>query len=336
MLRIIILFFLFFTHLFSYDKVLFPPKLKKGDTIALILPCSALKDYDRDMFFSYVDKLKELGYGVYISSNMFEKYGSFAGDDDVRLSELMYCFKNPNIKAIWCVRGGYGSARLLNEIDYDLIRNNPKIFIGMSDVTALHLAINKFCNLVTFLGQHANITLNSIIKDNNHYMWNNLLSIIQEDNKDYCYEFSHIDESKKCVKTVSPGIAKGKTIGGNLTLIINSCGTPWQIETVNKILIIEDIGIKPYQLDRMLNQLKQCGLLQDVAGVIFGCFVGDEDIETENSYTIDEVIDNYFIDAKFPVIKNFPTGHLLREQVILPLNVNIELDGDNCRVRLLE
>lgn len=293
-----------------------PFSLSLGDTIALVAPASWC-----DKVEETVIALEERGFSVKVASNVHKRLSNFAGSDDERAQGFMECWSDPNVQAIWCLRGGYGSGRILDRLDYDVIRQNPKIFIGMSDITALHVALTQSCNLTTFLGPVA-----SFLTNKNHsstFAEKELWEILKSSEKAWSYG-----------EMLVPGCARGKLTGGNLALLAAHVGTPWQIETHGKILVLEEVDEYAYRIDRSLNQMKQAGLFEGVAGVILGtwekCRIGKE-----GDWEVDQVLQSFFEKAQYPVLKGFPSGHIV-DQVTLPLNCWVELDSYAKKVRLLE
>jgi muramoyltetrapeptide carboxypeptidase len=239
-------------------------------------------------------------------------------------------FADPEIKGV-IASGGYGASQILNGIDYDLIKHNPKIFIGFSDVTGLHLAIHKMTGLVTFHGPTAFSTFNEYTAG--HFR-RALFST------EPLGELKNPDEADKItleypVRTVTRGKASGRLIGGNLSLIAALMGTPYEIETDNCILFIEDVGEDSYRVDRMLTQLMLAGKLDKVKGVIWGsCRKCNDNLET-GVFTLGEVIDNILIPLNVPVISGMMIGHT-SNKLTLPLGVKATLDADNQTLTITE
>ncbi|MDN3507851.1 MAG: LD-carboxypeptidase [Simkaniaceae bacterium] len=206
------------------------------------------------------------------------------GDDEVRAKNFIEMWCDPEVDVVWAGRGGYGAMRILPLLDYEAIKANPKPFVGMSDITALHLAIHKETGLQTFLGPMIETYLNSSFA------------------RDHFFE------------ALSQGVIDGDEIitGGNLALIAATIGTQWEIETKNKTLLLEDVAEEAYRIDRMLCQLKLSGKLDGLTGVILASWA-------RCSGNIEKVFDDYFSDVPYPVIRGFPSGHI-DEQITIPLN----------------
>jgi muramoyltetrapeptide carboxypeptidase len=243
---------------------------------------------------------------------------------------------NQNIKAIFPGTGGYGTTRILDQLDYDIIKNNPKVLVGFSDITGLHLAINKMTGLTTFhtpspmygLGSEENL---SPISD--YYFW----QAIEENNPNGYTIDVNLFELGESVITLHGGNGKGELIGGNLSLINTLMGTPYEIETKGKILFIEDVGEAPYRIDRYFSQLRMAGKFDHLKGVILGKFTrrAKEPPDDDNSFTMMGVLEQYFSNLGVPVIANFPIGHY-KYNVSFPIGVMAEIDADKQTVRILE
>ncbi len=319
-------------------RVLHPPALRAGDTIAFVAPAGKL---DRERMERAREKLEAMGFVVKVPDNLYRSRGYLAGEDRERADELMAAFRDPRVKAIFPGTGNYGSTRILDWLDYDAIRRHPKIFIGFSDITALHLAIQKKTGLITFHSPNPMFGLGS--PDGLHpftaaYFWRALLREAYLDDKGkplpggYAIE---IPDDVPQLRTIRPGVARGRLTGGNLSLVIALMGTPYEIETRGRILFLEDVGERPYRIDRYLSQLRLAGKLDGVAGVILGQFRDCEPKEGEESLSLDDVFADYFGGLNVPVIANFPVGHS-RYNVTLPLGAMVEIDADTKRVTILE
>lgn len=295
--------------------------LSPGDTIALVMPASPCK---REKIDLVIENLIEKGFNLRLPPIYDKKHRYLAGTDEERASALMDCWLDPEVKAIWCLRGGYGSTRILPLLDFEAIRANPKIFIGMSDITALHVALTQNADQLTFLGPGAL----AICADEDLYgeeiLWSMLFGIFSEDT---FYPYPDTFNSM----TISPGICSGELVGGNLAIICSLIGTPWELKTDGKILLLEDVGEKLYRIDRMLLQIKQAGLLDQISGLILASFSKCGEDET----LLTELIQENFRGAPYPVLYGFPSGHI-DTQAILPLNCRVELDIDNKSLKLLD
>ena len=293
-----------------------PERLKIGDTIGVLAPASSVNKKTLDLG---ILKLKKLGFQVVSDKNVLAKIGYLAGDDKTRAKALNRMFANSKIKAILCARGGYGTLRILELVDYNLIKKNPKVLVGFSDITALHLAINKKCNLVTFHGPMVASDFSNLSEYNKNYF---LKAVTQTKS------IEKIQNSKRIGnwKAVSSGKASGKILGGNLTLITRLLGTPYEPNFSDKILFLEDVNSVPYQIDGMLAQLKLAGILNKVKGLILGEFIGCErkNLDYPN-FNLREVFEDYFKDKTYPVIYPVSCGHG-KDKITIPVGVKVTID----------
>jgi muramoyltetrapeptide carboxypeptidase len=263
--------------------------------------------------------LEKLGYRVEIGENVGKKRGYLAGSDDERLSDLHAMFENKNINAIFCVRGGYGSGRLLDRIDFNLIRKNPKILVGYSDITALQMSIFKKTGLVTFAGPMVATDFSGKI---NKYTEENFWKILTDNKK-----IGRLSNPRnERFFALTKGRAEGIILGGNLAVFTSLFGTKFFPDLKGAILIIEDIGEEPYRIDRLLNQLKLAKVFDSVNGIILGRFVDCyEKKKTPDSITLNEVIEHYMAKLKVPVLYNFNHGHI-KENLTIPFGVKCKVN----------
>ncbi len=299
-----------------------PPRLKQGDTIGVIAPASAPQE--ANMIDKGKAALEKMGYRVVLGKFCREKVGFLAGTDRQRLADLHAMFQNPRINAIFCLRGGYGTARLLRNIDFRLIRRNPKIFVGFSDITALHLAFLKKANLVSFHGPM--VTANLIKKKSPPYTRNSLFRILSEPEP---FGSIRAGSDVRRAITIRKGKAQGALTGGNLSIIVTSLGTPYEIVTRGKIVFIEDIDEAPYRMDRQLTHLINAGKLRDAKGIVVGKCAGcDVKRKRGAPYTqgLEDVIRDRLYPLKIPVLMNMPFGHV-DYLCTLPLGVRATLNA---------
>ncbi len=277
------------------------------------------------------DIIESKGFTVIVPDNLTRQDRYLAGSDEERAAELNAAIRHEGVKAIFPCRGGYGLSRILDKIDYDALRENPKIITGFSDLTALHLAVFKKSKIVTF---HSPMPQYYLWREDGEYEYSadlfwNILS-----GKGYSSEVANryripLPEGRSEPKCLVPGRAVGRLIGGNLTLIGSTLGTPYQIETAGAILFIEDTGEEAYKIDRILSQLRLAGLLDRLAGVIVGTFDGADEGELES------VLKEHLGSLSIPVITNYPIGHTSHNATI-PCGVEAEIDSAMLTVRLLE
>ena len=335
---------------------IFPKALRRGDTIMFTAPAGHL---DKDQMLRAKRRLEERGFKVKVPETLVRKMGFLAGSDQERAAELMAAFADPEVDAIFPGTGGYGTTRIVDKLDYEAIRRNPKILIGFSDITGLHIAINQRTGLVTF---HSPVPETAFGKERPlsefaaRSFWRALLAEKYADPLTDAQERGRAgytiattlpdvgksgenvaeDDIPPALVTLAPGRARGRLIGGNLSVLHALMGTPYEIQTKGKILFLEDVGEAPYRIDRMLSTLKLAGKLDGLAGVVLGQFTARRDeAKWNDDATIDDVLGDYFADLGVPVLMQFPVGHV-RYNATLPVGAMVELDAAGQTLRLLE
>ena len=298
-----------------------PKFLAKRDTIGLIAPSGPLRNIKIEEI-KY--ELNKLGYEVKIGKSCYLSYkGYLSGRDEDRALDLEKMFLDKDVDAIMCVRGGYGCARILDLIDFTIIRDNPKIFIGFSDITALHIAINQICDLVTYHGIMA-----ASIKKWDYFTYSSLINALN-----FKDELILKNPCNEKLISIYDGSCEGKLIGGNLSLIVSTLGTKYEIDTKDKILFIEEIGEFTYKIDRMLNHLQMAGKFKDCKGIIFGEFT-----DCNKAFDNDDEILNLFqeiaIKNKKPTICNLKSGHCI-PMVSIPLNMICQMNSVNEEIKII-
>lgn len=304
-----------------------PSVLKKGDLIGLISPASSPDDLSR--IENSVKYFEKLGYSVIVGQNVGKYRGYLAGTDEERLNDLHSMFSNKKVKAIFCLRGGYGAFRLLDKINYRLIKSNPKIFVGYSEITALHNAIYTKTGLITFAGPMPAVDfVNEISPFTEEFFWNLVTSPKKMGKIKY--------PGEPLPQQLNKGIVLDQIFGGNLAVLTALIGTKYLPDLKNKILILEDINEAPYKVDRLLNQLRLSGVFSKIKGLILGRFVDCyEDDANKKTLTLGEVIDDYICPLKIPSIYIFPHGHI-KDFVTIPIGLKIKLDSGKKSVEFLE
>lgn len=302
-----------------------PRKLKLGDTVGIPAPASPV---DRGEIEAAAIWLKRLGLKVRFGRTLSLRCGYLAGDDGVRAEELNLMFADPGIAAIICARGGYGTARIADRLDYTMISRNPKVFWGYSDISFLHAAIGKFSGLVTFHGpMMIDLTERAAGEDGCHHVRPHPLTLAG---------FAgllrpaplHYTEAISPLHTLVPGEACGPLTGGNLSLIVSTLGTPYELDTRGKLLLIEEIDEEPYRIDRMLNQLWQAGKLSEAAGIVVGDFRNCQPSKPQESLSLGEVLQDYLGRAGKPALAGFRIGHCSPNTAV-PLGVEAKLSTYN-------
>lgn len=288
-----------------------PRRLSPGDTVGIMAPACWV---DTEQVKAASTILENMGLRVRLGDTLFKKHGYLAGTDEERAGELNAMFADPAIKAIICARGGYGTGRIADLLDYDLIRANPKIFWGYSDITFLHAAISRFAGLVTFHGP----MLIDLGKEDLHPLTvQNYETLLRPSVLRYTEEISPLE-------ALVEGEADGPLVGGNLSLIVSSLGTRYELETKGKLLFIEDIDEEPYRVDRMLNQLKHAGKFADAAGILIGDFHNCEPDKRKVSFTLEEIFDHHIVPAGKPTLSGFRIGHC-SPNIAIPIGVRARM-----------
>lgn len=288
-----------------------PKRLRQGDTIGIIAPAGAV--YIEQNIINGVKILENLGYKVILGKSCSLKYGYLAGEDLIRAEDFNGFFNNDDINAIICLRGGYGSARIIDKINYDIVKDKPKIFVGYSDITAIHSAISKKCEMVTFHGP----MLASDIAHNDMLSINSLINCLSGNLKEKSYSLIPINE----------GRIEGKIFGGNLSLICSLLKTKYEVDYEDKIVFLEEINEEPYSIDRMLQHLKLCGIFKKAKGVVLGQFTNCETEEKDKSFSLEYLLNEFFTKIDIPVYYGLPAGHE-SSKITLPLGVKIKIKND--------
>ncbi|HXT11816.1 MAG TPA: LD-carboxypeptidase [Candidatus Angelobacter sp.] len=310
-----------------------PERLCIGDIVGIIAPASPPKDpqaVDRA-----AEALEQFGFIPKLAENVRDRHGFLAGGDRERAANIMQMFTDKTVKAIICLRGGYGSARLLGLLDYRTIRRNVKIFSGFSDITSLHCAFAKKVNMISIHAPMLNGGLQS--KELKEFTRASFFRTVM-DAKPPGSIVSDYD--KKSISTVRCGVAEGRLIGGNLSVLCAAIGTPFAPSFKGKILFIEDVNEQPYRLDRMLTQLLNAGLLHEVAGVAVGINShceddGEETFDDEYRQSAADVMAERLQSLGVPVVMGLPFGHV-EFNATIPVGAHARLDGDNGDLIILE
>lgn len=312
-------------------QIIKPPKLKEGDKLALITPGSYISIEEKE---KSIENLEELGFEVVYSDKLMMMNGYFAGTDKERAEDINEMFEREEIKGIVCARGGYGCARTLPHINYNLIKENSKVLIGYSDVTALLYGIYKKTGLITFHGPVGISTYNDFSKK---YFKQVLINPLAE--LEFASSSSGKNENIYGLTTISSGTASGELVGGNLSIIVSLIGTDYDIDTKGKIILLEEYIEEPYRVDRMLTQMVQAGKFDEAAGVALGvfrkCESKEENPSFSNSFTLMEVLKDRLSNLKIPVVYGMSFGHV-KDKFTIPFGIKAKLDADNYKIKLLE
>ena len=313
------------------EKNIIPQRLQPGDTIGIVSPASAI--FETEPYEIARETFEAMGLNVKFGQFTKSRYGHLAGTDEQRAAELMDMFRDDSVKAIIALRGGAGSARILDKLDYRVIKKNPKIFIGYSDITALHLAIYKKTGLVTFHGPVAVSTWNSFAYSHLKNLLFEGEAILYQNPADKGDELA---QTRNRIRTITPGTATGQLLGGNLSVLTGLMGTEYfPMNWKGKILYLEDIGEKIYAVDRMMSQLQLGGVLKDIDGLVFGkCSDCEPGGNGYGSLTLEEVIDHYIKPLEIPAFSGAMIGHI-DDNATIPNGIKAEIDAKEGTMKLL-
>ncbi|MEW6336752.1 MAG: LD-carboxypeptidase [Acidobacteriota bacterium] len=332
------------------ERMVWPRALRPGDTIAFVAPAGELDETRMALARS---RLEARGYRVVQREDLFAREGYLAGSDERRTEELMAAFRDPEVAAIFPGTGGYGAMRILDRLDYGYIRAHPKVVVGFSDITALHAALNRHAGVVTYHSPNPMWGLGSPV-GLAPLAERSFFRAVEGGAGPWRFDAAGVagqpvappeGEGEAAGATPEPltswgnGTARGRLVGGNLSLISALEGTPYAIDTRDAILVIEDVREAPYRIDRMLRQLRLAGKLSQLRGAVLGQFTRNYDREDEQKrddprYTVDGVLRQYFADAGIPVLVSFPIGHV-KENLTLPLGALAEIDADAVTLTVL-
>jgi len=302
-----------------------PKKLCPGDTIGLISPASP---GNIELTMAGIHWLEEQGFRVELGKTVEQTLGYLAGTDADRAADINVMFASPAIDGIFCLRGGYGTMRLLELLDYECIRTHPKVFLGYSDVTALHISIGQRTGLVTF---HGPMVASDMGKGLSDYTWDSFYRAVTTSKPlGVVLNPPHVNPPV----FIASGRAQGCLAGGNLSMIVSTLGTPYEIDTSDKILCIEEVGEAPYRMDRMLTQLLLAGKLQAAAGIVVAV-CADCDRDDPPSFTVEEVLRERLGNLNKPVLYNLHFGHT-EEKATLPMGVMALLGIERGGLEIIE
>jgi muramoyltetrapeptide carboxypeptidase len=307
--------------------VIKPQKLRKGSTIGLVAPASTPSTEEK--IKKGATYLEQLGYRINFGEHIRKTHGYLAGTDEERAADFNNMVRDKDVKAIFAIRGGYGTPRILQMIDYSSLKQNPKIIVGYSDITALQLAIFRKIGLVTFSGPMTGIEMwKGIAPYTEEHFWQLLTST-----KKIGVLKNPYDEPSKILKH---GKTHGQLLGGNLSMIACLMGTPFVPKFLDSILFLEDVEEAPHRIDRMLAQLFNAGILSGLSGLVFGKFTDcNPSNPSEPHLTLDQIQKEYAEKIKCPVIGNFQYGHIPR-MLTVPIGLQAMLDSKRNRLEVLE
>lgn len=314
----------------SPRRILKPPRLARGDTVGLIIPSSAQHDpFEIDIL---LDALRSLDLVPKLGRHVGDRRGHLAGRDEDRAADLHAMFADPAVRAIHCIRGGSGAARILPLLDYAMIARNPKPLIGYSDVTALLLALHARTGLVTFHGPNGLSEWNST---NVEYLQRVVTHGEAVTFKNLQEATETLVPTRNRTRPITPGVARGRLLGGNLTVLTALMGSDYLPDFRDSILFLEDVDEAPYRIDRMLTQLKLAGVLEKLRGFVWGTCSRCGPGEGFGSLTIPEILEDHLKPLGIPAYQGAMIGHLNR-QFTLPVGIEVEIDATAGSIRMLE
>lgn len=297
--------------------MIFPESLRKGDRIRIVAPAGKVQ---KDKLMPGIDLLQDAGYEVVIGKHVFGREFQYSGTDQQRAADVQEALNDQQTKAIVCARGGYGTVRIIEKLDFSPLLKNPKWLVGFSDITILHCVFNHL-GIASIHGA--------------------MPAFFQEKGKPSRSFLSLMELLSTGKSQVEPGphplnrygVCSGELVGGNLSLIYSLQGTPWQLSTTGKILLLEDLSEYYYHLDRMMQNLRLAGQLKGLAGLVVGGFTEMKDNESPYGKTAYEIIHEAVADYSFPVVFDFPSGHIPKNFPLM-LGANYQLEvGDSCRLK---
>lgn len=313
----------------SPPAILKPPRLKVGDTVGLINPASPIEPKDIEQV---TKTLAGLGLKVKLGAHILDRYGYLAGTDANRAADVNAMFADSSVQAILTLRGGWGCNRILPLLNYDRYRTSPKILMGYSDITALLLAIYARSGIVTFHGAVGTSTWNPFTVDYvRRILFKGEAVTLQNPprNRD------NLTTTPIPVETITPGKARGKLVGGNLSVLAAMVGSAYLPSWKQTILFVEEIGEDPYRVDRMLTQLKLAGILPQIAGFIFGQCTNCVPKDQEDSLTLAQVLKDHIQPLGIPAWYGSMLGHI-KDKFTVPVGVDVEIDANQGTIHLLE
>ena len=307
---------------------IFPERLKKGNVIGLITPGGPITKEQLD---KAVERVESLGFKTYYTDSVLSEYGYFAGRDQERADELMSMFANNDVDAILCVRGGYGAIRIVDLLDYEIIKNNPKVFIGYSDITALITAIYEETGLITFHGPLG-------VSKFNEFTVESLTDVVIDPKYRYKYPYKREENTEANPEfntyTITGGKVKGELIGGNISVLDSMIGSKYEADFKDKIVYLEEVGEKTYRVDKMLVHLLQATNLKEAAGIVLGVFY-ECNINDEPRLTLKECITDLLKPLDIPVSYGFSFGHI-DTIVTIPTGIKARFNASKNTLKLLE
>ena len=307
-------------------KMLKPKPLRRGDTIGLVGISGAMQEPEVS-FERMMAAIDALGYRVIVADSCREQYGYLSGTDAARARGLNAAFRDDRVDAVVCMRGGYGVARMLDLVDFDVIRANPKLVLGYSDITALHTAIHQKVGMTTI---HGPMPCKQWMEFDEFTKQSMLRALTSTE------PLGRVENPEGMApRCIVPGRCQGRLVGGNLSLIASACGTPYALDATDKVLLLEDVGEYIYRLDSMLTQLRQAGMFEKCAGVVLGGFTNCTEEYEHYALHLEDIIRDIIVPAGKPVLGNMSIGHM-DTKITVPLGVECAVDADAGTLEFLE
>lgn len=299
-------------------------RIKKGDTVGIVCPAGGI-DRTSDRFILLEERLTNLGLKIKYGNTVGKRYGYLGGTDKDRIQDINSMFADKSVSIIIAMLGGYGCSRIVDKLDYNIIKKNPKLFMGFSDITVLLNSIYQRTKIPTI---HGPVGMYLGKKEFDEFSLADFEELIFKNQKNRILKNPNND-----AKTLVGGRVQGKLVGGNLCLISTLIGTDYEIDFTDKIVFIEEVDEKPYSIDRYFSSLRLSKSLEKAKGFVFGYFTNCS--EENNSFNYRELISQYFAELKVPVIYDFASGHDF-PFVNLPIGIEVELDADKKTMKILE
>ena len=304
-----------------------PKPLRPGDTVALVGVSGCLHvDGVQERVIRCAQKLTDLGFRVKVDPTCAKQFGYLSGTDEERAAALNRAFADDEVDGVWCIKGGYGCIRMLEYVDWELIKAHPKPFIGFSDITTLHLAMQEKCGLATFHGPMPN---GDAFPGEGDYAKSLLGAIAGTPDA----ELANPDGSP--LKCLRPGVAEGQIIGGNMSLMAAATGTSSDFDTTGRIVFMEEIGEHTYAIDRMLWQMLTAGKFDRCAGIVFGAFTNCTNEYPESGFELDEIIAQFVAKVRVPVLWGLQAGHI-GNSLTVPLGRRYRMDAEQGSITLID
>ncbi|MBN1045961.1 MULTISPECIES: LD-carboxypeptidase [unclassified Clostridium] len=302
-----------------------PKPLKKGDKIALVGLSSPTTEERLELS---IKAMHDFGFEVVVGESCKSHYGYLAGSDEIRADDMNKMFCDKSISGIFAIRGGYGATRILDKLNYNMIKKNPKVFSGYSDVTAIHNVINARCDFITF---HAPMPATEMYKGLDKYTEYYFKKSIFD--SEPLGKLKNTEDIK--MRTLFKGKAEGRLVGGNLSVVCSTLGTEYEIDTKGKILFLEEIDEYPYKIDRMIMQLKQSNKFKDASGIILGKWTDCLPPKGRESLSLIQIFEELIAPERKPTLYDVCCGHCL-PTLTLPLGAKIKINANSKEINILE